>query len=797
MSITPWLPAVRKIKDGETVEQATINVPIDQLTQREQHLYEKFNEILNKSVLISFNQPIHPSETIGINELSIVYYRKDEYGEGVAKGVTGFTSSKASSMFTPKESNYSFGLLKNVYVENKSVDIFTEGLCELDIDLDDPVRGVIKDESFEVGPYFLSPKYEGKITKSPSGIPVYIGYAINKRKFLLHTNVDEFSQFFINYRYHLLDRVAGEPTLSQGVWTITLKEYQDPAQYVDGSGSSVGVAVSNVSTGYTGTPSRGILRDTYTITVTASGNISAARFSIDSASSSFLTKTNQQINSNLLVIENSTGNDIKLDFSGSTNFTLGSRWKLTVSTQPRKLGWIPAESARAIPPDGAVFYYNIPGISDISEDTGLDYYLDGDDEKVEYEKDEALELKKYIPPVPANFIQLYVDGLLVRFNDAFDTSGVFSVNEYGLWWHSNADGTQPWSSSYPQGSLGAPHKWSTSIKAAVASTRKRMFASFSKFNPALRTQLVSSLVGFNTDTNKSANFIKFYSADNVNQTAGTGDLLVDIIAPVHAVGYKANVVDPQDITDDFVYPGEATPQEAARSSTFSSNRAVAALKYSKKDGALKVALTPVVSGLEGSGGITITKDPATGNHTIGYLSEGYTGYVDSIEPINARLEFRGLTSYIKLPIPTTTPYGLIGKIVIPKGSTNNKALRLVFHLFGDTAIAENTTPRNVAFSFEYSGISASNSRVPSNYNIVDNSSYSPSTNPIEFSLISSPQAYTAYTSVKISDNFIIPADFIREDSVINFKIQRVSVIAGLNSYLGNVGLLGVYWEIIN
>jgi hypothetical protein len=183
-----------------------------------------------------------------------------------------------------------------------------------------------------------------------------------------------------------------------------------------------------------------------------------------------------------------------------------------------------------------------------------------------------------------------------------------------------------------------------------------MFASFSKFNPALRTQLVSSLVGFNTDTNKSANFIKFYSADNVNQTAGTGDLLVDIIAPVHAVGYKANVVDPQDITDNFVYPGEATPQEAARSSTFSSNRAVAALKYSKKDGALKVALTPVVSGLEGSGGITITKDPATGNHTIGYLSEGYTGYVDSIEPINARLEFRGLTSYIKLPIANNKSY---------------------------------------------------------------------------------------------------------------------------------------------
>jgi hypothetical protein len=795
MSITPWLPAVRKIKDGEPVDQATVNVPIDQLTQREQHLYEKFNDILNKSVLVSFNQPIHPQESLGANELSIVYYKKDLFGEGVAKGVTGFTSSKASSMFKPKESNYAFGLLKNIYTESSTVDIFTEGLCELPVDLDDETRGAIKDETFEVGPYFLSPKHPGKITKDPSGIPVYVGYAISKRKFLLHTNVDEFSQFFINYRYHLLDRVAGEPVLSDNTWTINVKDYTDPPSYVQFSGANNNVTVANTSSSYVGIPAKSKFADVYTVTVTTAGNTSTVRFSIASANGAFLTKFDQALQSSVLVLDTANGNNIRLNFTGSTSFTVDSQWTLRVSARPNKLGWVPASAAAAIPPAGAVFYYNIPNLTDIDSDSGLDYDLDSNDEKIEYEKNEAIELRKYIPPVPANFIQLYVDGSLVRYNDTFDTEGLFSVNEYGLWWHSANDGEQPWDSNYPQGALGAPYKWRDSIKPSL--TRKRIFASFSKFNPALRTQLVSSLTPFNTVDNKAANFIKFYSSDNPDQTAGTGDLLVDILAPVNLVGYKSTVLDPQDLTDDFVYPGESFTGEASRSSSFSAGRAVAAIKYSKPDGAFKVALTSVVSKLEGTGGITVTPNPLTGAYTISYMSEGYVGQVDSIEPINARLEFRGLSSYIKLPTPSTTPYGLIGKIVVPKGYINNKPLRVIFHLFGDSAITENAVARNVAFSFEYSAISAANSANPSNYNVVDTSTYAPSINPVEFELQPTTQSYTSYTSRKISDNFIIPANFMREDSVVNFKIQRVSVSSGAQSYTGNIGVLGIYWEVIN
>lgn len=797
MSITPWLPTVRKIKDGETVEQATVNVPIDQLTQRDQHLYEKFEEAANKSVLISFGEPIHPKETIQVHELSMVYYKKDSDGEGLFKSITGFTSSKASSMFTPKESNYVFGLTKTVYPDTNTADIYTEGLCELATDLDDPERGVIKNETFEVGPYFLSSKNPGKLTKDPSGIPVYVGYAISKRKFLLHTNVDEFSQFFINYRYHLLDRVAGEPTLDDDTWTIDVKEYADAPVYVEGSGSTSNVTVENVSTAYVGTPARSILSDTYTVTVTTTGNLSAVRFSISSLKESFLTLTNQALASNILAIETTSGNDINLDFTGSTAFTLGTSWTLKVSTYPRKLGWIPAELSGGIAPEGAVFYYNIPGISDIEDDLGLDYDIVGEDQ-INYEKDEALELRKYLPPVPANFIQLYINGLLGRYKDTFDTAGLYSVNDYGIWWHSAYDGEQPWSSNYPQGSLGAPSKWREDIKPLLSDTRKSLFVSFSKFNPAVRTQLVSSLKPFNTADNKAANFIKFYGADNLNEPASAGDLLVDILAPVNSVGYKSTVTDPTDTSDDLLYPGEVGATGAIRSNAFTANRAVAGLKYSKEDGAFKAALTPVVAKLEGSGGITVTpKTAEPGVFTVGYLSGGYIGQVDSIEPINSRLEFKGLSSFIKLPIPSTTPYGLIGKIVLPKGYINNKPLKLIFHLFGDSGVDAGVTAKKAAFSFQYSAVSAVNSAVPSNYNIVDTAVYAPAVNPVEFSISEVASSYTAYTSTKISENFAIPAEFIREDSIINFKILRVPVATPADSYAGNIGLLGVYWEITN
>jgi hypothetical protein len=744
MSVTSWVPTVTRINDGDIIDQALLNTPIDQLTQRDQHLYDKFAQLANKSVLVVTDQPIHPKASFTSGELALAYYRSDSFGQGLDKGITGFSSSATSSMFTPNVSNYSFGMVKAVNALKNTADLFIEGLCELDVPLNDSTLGLIqKDangvvETFAVGPYYLSSKSPGKITNNPSGIPVYVGYAISTTKFILHTNVDEFSQFFINYRYHVLDRVAGTPVFT-------------PTSTVTFTGSISAVTTSNTVS-------------VLTLNTAASGGTLAI--------GSTITGTNVQANTTILALISgtlgATGSTYSLSVPHRTAVTLQSitatsasgTWTIT-NTNTNALGWVPATGTF---PAGAMFRYNIPSAA---------IMLSSDNFTTTEEQQEAAELSKNLPPLPANFNQLYSNGTLLRYYDVYDTAGRYSIDSYGIWWYSNKANEVPWSQSYPT-TNNEPSKW-VSIKTALGTTsRNNLFLSFSKFNPALRTQLVSSLSPLTTSV---SNFIKFYSKDNPSQQAVTGDLLIDIDAPVTQVGFSATTL--QALTE---YP-------TTSSATYTAGRAVAALAYSKTDGAFKAVVTPVVSKLLGTKGISVA-DQGHGVWQVSYLSEGAVGLVDSIEPVNARLEFRGLSSYIKLPPTYTTSYGFIGKIVLPQGYFTGKDLNIVFHLFGSSNVVSGGNG-NVSFSFEYSTVSAANGAFPVAANTLVGST---ATVPVTttFSMVSSG-AYTPYTSIKVAPSLTIPGSVVSEDSIVNFKITRVAPSS--SPYAGDIGVLATYWNI--
>ena len=670
MSLTPWLPTVRMIKDGETVEQDTVNLPLSQLIQRDAHLYEKFSELLGKSVLVAYDQPLFDT-TITAGQLNVVYFNDDSTSPGLAKALTGFSSSNSNSMYTPNKSNYGFGIVQAVYPSTNTADVYISGLCDLTVALDDSLNGLIErdgsnPEIFEIGPYYLSRRYPGKITKNPSGLPVYIGYAVSRTQFLLSPSVDEFSQFFINYRYNVLDRPAGTPLCSGGIWTI----------------------INPVAT---------------------------------------------------------------------------------------ELGWVPADPA--IAPAGAKFYYQIP--------TGYTGYAGV---LTQAERDESLELRKYLPPVPANFIQLTMAGILQPYRDSFAPDGKYSVDEYGIWWYDDTDGNQPWASDIGSAGTWIPDSWvatswnpnSWATMKGSEHARHRIFLNFAKFNPALRTQLVSSLTAFNRPGNASSNFVKFFSKDTPTQEATTGDLLMKIVAEVTPVGY--NGVEDYPIT---------------LSSDYTSGRAIAAIKFDQATGKFITTVSPNVAKLVGLGDISVAEtSPGSGTWNIAYQSAGVTGFVDSIEPINSRLEFRGLNSYVKFPPPTTTPYGLIGKIILPKGSPNGQALSLALHLFGDMGYGTSSSSRTVCFDMEYSVTTAANGASPS---VVTGNTLVNTTTlavpGIELSLTDNPAAYNVYEARKLTHlSLVIPAAHIVEDSVVNFKLMRVNPVLG-GSYTGNIGLLGIYWTI--
>lgn len=682
MPITPWVPAVRTIKDGEDVSQITVNKPLNQLIQREQHLYEKFEELLGKSVLISYNQEVHPDEQAGASpiisgELNVVYFKSDASGNGLCRAKAGFSSANSQSMYTPDKSNYAFGIIRDLNPDG-TANCYIEGLCELSVDIDDVDNGlievergpggqVINVETFEVGPYYLSRKFPGKITKNPAGIPTYAGYALSKRQFLLHPAVDEFSQFFINYRYNLLDRPAATPVLDDGVWEIP--------------------------------------------------------------------GTTEMLN---------------------------------------RLGWVPAsllEGIYIVPP-GAKFYYNIP--SSFAREQGI---------LSENEIIEASELRTLLPPVPANFIELTVNGVSQRLRDEYTPDGIYKINDYGIWWFADEEGLQPWADDLALFSVPwEPDDWPT-YKGSDA-RRPRFFISFSKFNPALRTQLVSSLRPFvDPGVENSSSFVQFYLRDNPNKTSSTGDLLVKVTPQFIERGRNTTFVTPSTLT-----------------TTYTAGRAVADLGYDQVQGKFLKTLTPVVSELVGIGGISVSPvNPGVndGKYSVAYMASGVYGHVDSIEPINARLEFRGLHSYIKLPFarPVTVPYGLIGKIVLPKKVINSAQLSLTMQVFGTSGYQLTSGDRKIVFNFEYAISTAQNSDAPPAV-IAANKVITPlaqHTSLLTVELTPPGQGYEPYTSTNLEKVFTIPASVLGEDSVVNFKLLRS--FSENENYVGDIGMLAMYWGI--
>lgn len=90
------------------------------------------------------------------------------------------------------------------------------------------------------------------------------------------------------------------------------------------------VIATNVSEAYVGYASKAILTDTYTVTVTTSGNGTTARFSVSSANGAFSTKTELSLDSLLLDIDSANGNAVAIEFAEAEEETLafvkGNAW---------------------------------------------------------------------------------------------------------------------------------------------------------------------------------------------------------------------------------------------------------------------------------------------------------------------------------------------------------------------------------------------------------------------------------------------------------------------------------------
>lgn len=206
-----WIPVLKKIIDGERIEAAEINPILAALADRDQYLYEQLNSYADKSVLMAYDLLVDPDATVTAG--AVVYYKPDA---GLNPAKVGFDTDLNVSHFTPDKQSFAIGVVKtvNVLTDADKADLYLSGIIEVDV-----ASMLQTGDTFQAGPLYLSKTEAGKLTVSPGGLAIFVGFALDEDRLFLHPNFDSLNQLFYNYKFDLVDRPSGIPVYSSE-WTI-------------------------------------------------------------------------------------------------------------------------------------------------------------------------------------------------------------------------------------------------------------------------------------------------------------------------------------------------------------------------------------------------------------------------------------------------------------------------------------------------------------------------------------------------------------------------------------------------
>ena len=378
-----WISNVKLFTDGvDEFNAATFNPVITSLAQRDQYLFDQINSYSDKTVLLSYNQPLAANNFIPGTP---VYFNTSGGQVVLDLAKAGFASN--GPHIEPAQSAFIFGLIKQTYTGGLYGDIYVRGLVtgvnfSLVLDSVSLAEGVLTP-----GPLYLSGVEAGKLSTQPDGASIFIGYYLGNDSLVLAPNIDSLNQLFFNYQVYLQSVAAGSPSQTSGTWSISSPDF--------------------------------------------------------------------------------------------------------IST----VGWVNASDAATYygmtAPSGAVFYYNLPVNSQITN-SGL---------SVNKIKD-AILLKQALPAYPGAYTMLFANGVLQTQYDADHDTGSYILNENGIWWTNNTTNYTPWATG--GGSL--------ELKLCIT-----------KLNPNYASTVVTELSSPN-------NSIKI--VDENNLPAKTGNLAVQLNLPI-------------------------------------------------------------------------------------------------------------------------------------------------------------------------------------------------------------------------------------------------------------------------
>ena len=251
-----WTPLVNKINDGDAVEAAVINGPLQQLVARDEYLYDLLAAGNARGSLIAVNIPIansavSPNPSVAVVNYSVVSFDStDTVRQGLVRSAVGFTNNNQDQLFRPESKSFVFGVVKSI--SGTVADVYLRGLIKLNAGETFQEKFIVSNEIFEAGPYYLSKAEPGRLTSKPGGIALYVGYAMNQSTFLLNPQADTFNQLFINYRFELLGEELGQSVGWKSVQNNQIGKPEGATHYYEIPVSNAAILASTMTAPFGG-----------------------------------------------------------------------------------------------------------------------------------------------------------------------------------------------------------------------------------------------------------------------------------------------------------------------------------------------------------------------------------------------------------------------------------------------------------------------------------------------------------------------------------------------------------------
>lgn len=776
--MSSWVSNVNRIVDhtaavaGSPVSATTMNPIIDALAARTQYLYEQFSGVTSKSLLQLFSQPINSSDSV--SKHSLVYY--DAASESFKKAELSARLDNSQENFRPSNSAYAIGIVATEPSGNFA-DIYTYGLISVKgiladvLDSNNKTDGVPDTTS---GPLFLSNFEAGKLTFSPAGLMMYIGYALDANTIFINPSPDGLNTMYFNFRFTLLDRPTFAPKLDAGIWSVdndvAITNILNlvgwvPFSELPSQVQAAAPAFSNTPLFYYWIP----FSDSTVSSDPGLTDLEKAEAKIlNRAFGPFLPGLHANLFVNGISLpykrtDTDNGlwclNNMGLWWYGSVANTVANgtqpwdsninrtiKATVAVAQSDTEITLTYAETAAAFTAHGLTigspirFIKGLAALDDAGTDTTMPTFASGS--LLEYHT-------YYVKTVADNIIT--INGALGE--DALEFT---------------ADAVGP---VYVQ---FMPAAWSDNSAAASArgrrNSRPTMVIQFVKAAPDLKDIVVTSLQPNAGAVKKASGVLEFVDSSTL-QTAASGDLTVLFDLPF---------VKKLQVADTSTTLPTGSPYSAVVAYT---GQAIKSLAWDNTSAVMNVQEGPVVTKIIGQGGIQATTNAATGECALSFDS-AYSNLIVSVEPENSRLEYYGLHSFLNLDT-STGPSGYVGKFLLPENLPSlgaSASLKLTLYGF---LKSEPSAGNELRFKFEYA-ITKPNTLIQS---VITSPSVNNTVSAISYSLTGKKKDMIYVFEIP---SFSIPITELVGHGFVNFRIQRLKMTAG---YTQPFCVLGTYWSI--